>query len=144
MPPIYLDYNASTPLDPAVAEEMRGLLGTAFGNPSSDHWAGRPAREVVGLARRRAADLLGCDPAEIVFTSGGSEANNYALKGSFFAAQRRGIEHPHFVTTAIEHPAILQPLRRSAQGKRSGRRTRTPSLNRRSWAGRSNSKMGEA
>ncbi len=111
MPAIYLDYNASTPLDPAVAEEMRALLATEFGNPSSDHWAGRPARAVVDRARGRVADLLGCAPAEIVFTSGGSEANNHALKGSFFAARQRGIEHPHFVTTAIEHPAILQPLR---------------------------------
>jgi cysteine desulfurase len=111
VPPIYLDHNASTPLDPAVAEEMRGLLTTAFGNPSSDHWAGRPAREVVDGARIRTAELLGCDPAEIVFTSGGSEANNHALKGVFFAARRRGVEHPHFVTTAVEHPAILEPLR---------------------------------
>jgi cysteine desulfurase len=109
--PIYLDHNASTPLDPAVAEEMRGLLGTAFGNPSSGHWAGRPAREVVDTARTRTATLLGCDPAEIVFTSGGSEANNHALKGIFFAARRRGVEHAHFVTTAVEHPAILEPLR---------------------------------
>ena len=109
--PIYLDHNASTPLDPAVAEEMRGLLGTAFGNPSSDHWAGRPAREVVDRARARTAALLGCDPAEIVFTSGGSEANNHALKGTFFAARRRGVRAPHFVTTAVEHPAILEPLR---------------------------------
>jgi cysteine desulfurase len=109
--PIYLDHNASTPLDPAVAEEMRGLLGTAFGNPSSDHWAGRPARDVVEAARARTAALLGCDPAEIIFTSGGSEANNHAIKGTFFAARRRGVESPHFVTTAVEHPAILEPLR---------------------------------
>lgn len=111
MPPIYLDHNASTPLDPAVVETMRALLGTAFGNPSSDHWAGRPARETVDTARARTAALLGCDPAEIVFTSGGSEANNQVLKGVFFAARHRGVEHPHFVTTAVEHPAILEPLR---------------------------------
>jgi cysteine desulfurase len=111
VPPIYLDHNASTPLDPAVAEEMRGLVGTAFGNPSSDHWAGRPARKVVDAARVRTARLLGCDPAEIVFTGGGSEANNLVLKGIFFAARRRGVQHPHFVTTAVEHPAILEPLR---------------------------------
>jgi cysteine desulfurase len=109
--PIYLDHNASTPLDPAVAEEMRDLLGSAFGNPSSDHWAGRSARQVVDTARARTAALLDCDPAEIVFTSGGSEANNHALKGVFFAARRRGGEHPHFVSTAVEHPAILEPLR---------------------------------
>lgn len=111
MPPIYLDFNASTPLDPAVAEEMRGLLGTAFGNPSSDHWVGRAARDAVDRARIRTAAILGCDLSEIIFTSGGSEANNHALKGIFHAARRRGIERPHFVTTAVEHPAILDPLR---------------------------------
>jgi cysteine desulfurase len=111
MPPIYLDFNASTPLDPEVAEEMRALLGTAFGNPSGDHWAGRAARESVDRARIRTAAILGCDPSEIVFTSGGSEANNHALKGTFFAARRRGVERPHFVTSAVEHPAILEPLR---------------------------------
>ncbi len=111
MPLIYLDHNASTPLDPAVAEEMRALLNTAFGNPSSDHWAGRLARNVVDTARARTAALLGCDPAEIIFTSGGSEANNHALKGVFFMARQRGVENPHFVTTAVEHPAILEPLR---------------------------------
>lgn len=109
--PIYLDYNASTPVDPAVAEEMHALLGTAFGNPSSLHWAGRPARTAVDLARGRVAGLLGCRPEEIVFTSGGSEASNHAIKGSYFRARRQGIERPHFVTSAVEHPATLAPLR---------------------------------
>jgi len=108
---IYLDYNASSPIHPEVAAEMRPLLEQDFGNPSSGHWAGRPARAAVELARRRTAALLDCAPEEIVFTSGGSEASNLAIKGAFFEARRRGIEAPHFVTTAVEHPATLEPLR---------------------------------
>jgi cysteine desulfurase len=109
--PIYLDYNASTPIRPEVAAEMRPFLERSFGNPSSGHWAGRPARAAVDLARERVAGLLACDPAEIVFTSGGTEASNHAIQGSFFAARRRGLEQPHFVSTAVEHPATLEPLR---------------------------------
>lgn len=104
---IYLDYNASTPIAPEVREAMLPYLKSAYGNPSSTHWAGRPAREAVERARHQVADLLGCAPAEIVFTSGGTEANNYALKGAFYANGAKG----HFVTTAIEHPAIIEPLR---------------------------------
>jgi cysteine desulfurase len=88
---IYLDYNASTPIAPEVQAAMLPLLETAYGNPSSGHWAG----------------LLGASPDEIVFTSGGSEANNLALKGSFFALRERG---EHIITEATEHPAVLQPL----------------------------------
>ncbi|MDP3748814.1 MAG: aminotransferase class V-fold PLP-dependent enzyme [Phenylobacterium sp.] len=76
---IYLDYNASTPVDPRVAAAMRPYLETAHGNPSSPHWGGRPAREAVEWARAQVADLLGAHPDKIVFTSGGSEANNLAL-----------------------------------------------------------------
>jgi cysteine desulfurase len=103
---IYLDYNASTPLAPEVAEIMARLLRDAYGNPSSTHWAGAPARAAVDQGRCQVAALLGCAPDEIVFTSGGSEANNLALKGLFFASGRR---RPHLVTTAVEHPAILSP-----------------------------------
>ncbi len=103
---IYLDYNASTPLAPEVAETMRRVMDEGFGNPSSTHWAGTPARAILDEARTRVAALLGSAPDEIVFTSGGSEANNLALKGLFFAARR---ERPHIVTTRIEHPAILSP-----------------------------------
>lgn len=103
---IYLDYNASTPLDPRVAAAMRPFLEAGYGNPSSAHWAGTPARDVVEFARARVAALLGCAPDEVVFTSGGSEANNLALKGVFFARRERG---DHIVTTAVEHPAILEP-----------------------------------
>ncbi len=105
---IYLDFNASTPVAPEVADIMRRALETGHGNPSSSHWAGVPARRMVEDARTQVADLLGCAPQEIVFTSGGSEANNYALKGVFFASNK---EHPHFITSSAEHPAIVAPLR---------------------------------
>ncbi len=105
---IYLDYNASTPIAPQVAEVMHRMTGEAFGNPSSNHWAGRPARAAVETARGQVATLLGCSPEEIVFTSGGSEANNFALKGLFFAKPR---EHAHIITTQVEHPAIVEPCR---------------------------------
>lgn len=105
---IYLDHNASTPLAPDVAAVMRDALVTAHGNPSSSHWAGIPARRMVDDARRRIANLIGCAPREVVLTSGGSEANNLALKGVFFAS---GKQRPHVITSAVEHPAIVAPLR---------------------------------
>jgi cysteine desulfurase len=105
---IYLDHNASTPIAPEVAAVMEGAMAGAFGNPSSPHWAGAPARRGVEEARRLVAGLLGCAPAEVVFTSGGSESNNMALKGAFFASQR---PRRHIVTTRVEHPAIVAPLR---------------------------------
>jgi cysteine desulfurase len=108
MPPIYLDYNASTPIDPAVAAAMRPFLEMAFGNPSSGHWASTPAKAALEEARGQVAALLGCAPEEIVFTSGGSEANNLAIKGTFFALKHKGA---HIITTAVEHPAVLAPCR---------------------------------
>ena len=105
---IYLDYNASTPLAPSVAAKMREVMEDAYGNPSSLHWAGAPARTHVERARALVADLLGCTPSEIVFTSGGSESNNLALKGVFFA-RTGATTAPHIVTTAVEHPAIVAP-----------------------------------
>ena len=105
---IYLDYNASTPLAPTVAARMREVMEEAYGNPSSLHWAGAPARGHVERARAQVAELLGCEPPEIVFTSGGSESNNFALKGVFFARARQ-LETPHIVTTRVEHPAIVEP-----------------------------------
>ena len=104
---IYLDYNASTPIAPAVAAAMGPLIERDFGNPSSGHWAGRPARDAVATARRRIASLLGCDADEIVLTSGGSEANNQVIQGVALGAA----SPPHIVTTAVEHPAILEPCR---------------------------------
>jgi cysteine desulfurase len=105
---IYLDYNASTPVDPAVAAAMRPFLEQAFGNPSSGHWASTPAKAALEKARAEVARLVGCEADEIVFTSGGSEANNLALKGVFFANRDKG---NHIVTTEVEHPAILNPCR---------------------------------
>jgi cysteine desulfurase len=106
MPPIYLDYNASTPIDPAVAAAMRPFLEVAFGNPSSGHWASTPAKAALEKARGQVASLLGSAPEEIVFTSGGSEANNLAIKGMFFALKHKAA---HIITTAVEHPAVLAP-----------------------------------
>jgi cysteine desulfurase len=103
---IYLDYNASTPIDPAVAAAMRPYLDDHFGNPSSGHWAATAAKAALETARGQVATLLGCQNDEIVFTSGGSEANNLALKGVFFALRDKG---DHIVTTRIEHPAIIAP-----------------------------------
>ncbi len=105
---IYLDFNASTPIDPRVESVMRSTMEHAFGNPSSTHWAGKPAHTIVDTARRQVAKLLGCKPAEIVFTSGGSESNNHVLKGIYFASQ---VRNPHIITTSIEHPAIVEPCR---------------------------------
>lgn len=107
MKPIYLDYNASTPIDPAVQAAMQPWLGDGFGNPSSGHWASRPAKEALEHARHQVAALLGAQPDEIVFTSGGSEANNFALLGTFFALRERG---DHMITQATEHPSVLKPL----------------------------------
>lgn len=103
---IYLDYNASTPIDPAVAAAMRPFLEDHYGNPSSGHWAATTAKKALETARGQVATLLGCQSGEIVFTSGGSEANNLALKGTFFALRDKG---DHIITTQIEHPAIVEP-----------------------------------
>ncbi len=107
-PRIYLDYNASTPVDPAVAAAMRPFLADHFGNPSSGHWASIEAKSAIEAARGQVAALLGCRSDEVVFTSGGSEANNLALKGAFFALRQKG---EHIITTRIEHPAIVEPCR---------------------------------
>ncbi|UOF89631.1 cysteine desulfurase [Fodinisporobacter ferrooxydans] len=105
---IYLDYNASTPIAPEVAEAMKPFLTDYYGNPSTSHWAGKPARQAFEKARQQVANLLGCEPDEIIFTSGGSESNNHALKGVFFALKEKG---SHIITTQIEHPAIINPCK---------------------------------
>src|SRR5499427_309255 len=106
--PIYLDFNATTPIAPEVAAAISQVLTEPFGNPSSDHWAGLPARQAVDKARAQVAAFLHCGSDEVVFTSGGSESNNHALKGVFFAQVGRS---GHIITTQIEHPAILNPCR---------------------------------
>jgi cysteine desulfurase len=103
---IYLDYNATTPTDPRVAEAMKPYLTGFYGNPSSMHRAGREARQAVELARRRVASCLACRAGEIVFTSGGSESNNTAIRG-VVGARGGG----HVITSAVEHPAVLEVVR---------------------------------
>ncbi len=103
---IYLDYNASTPIHAAVQAAMAPYLAGHYGNPSSGHWAGAPAAQAVTRARAQIADLLGCSTGEVIFTSGGTESNNAALLGAFWAA---GEGRRHLVTTRIEHPAIIEP-----------------------------------
>src|SRR5262249_28194610 len=137
MQPIYLDYNATTPVDPAVFDAMLPYLQQEFGNPSSTHLYGKTAHQAVELARQQVAELLGAHPDEIVFTGGGSEASNQAIKGLVFpqlfgtsgssraclrdtltggfGARLRGLFRRsatsiHLVTSAVEHPATLQPL----------------------------------
>src|SRR5215831_19257141 len=87
-PPTYLDYNATTPVDPAVVEAMLPYLRSEFGNPSSTHRLGKTAHNAVEQARQEVAQLLGAHPDEIIFTGGGTEASNLALKGSVFAKFR--------------------------------------------------------
>ncbi len=105
MEQIYLDYNATTPIDPEVASEMRPFLEEYFGNPSSSHEYGVKARLAVEKARRNVALLLNCSPSEIIFTSGGTESNNMALKGAAFAGRNRG---NHIIISAVEHPAVTE------------------------------------
>lgn len=105
---IYLDYNATTPVAPSVAKAMEPFLHQEFGNPSSRYPLGQRAREAVEKARGDVADLLDCAPQEIVFTSGGSEANNMVIKG--VAAAHRGRPR-HIITSQIEHPSVLEPCR---------------------------------
>jgi cysteine desulfurase len=106
MKPIYLDYNASTPVAPSVAAAMHAALEGGFGNPSSGHWAGAPAKALLESSRAQVAALLGCAPDEIVFTSGGSEANNFAIKGVYFARAGKPV---HVITGVTEHPSVLEP-----------------------------------
>ncbi len=105
---IYLDYNASTPVAPEVADAMQPYLRQGFGNPSSRHWASAGLQETLAAAREQVAALLGSAADEIVFTSGGSEATNHALKGAYFASGRRDA---HLITTQIEHPATIETCR---------------------------------
>ena len=108
MEPIYLDYNATTPLDPAVVEAMRPYLETHFGNPSSGHIYGARAKMAVEAARRQVAEMLGARPDEVVFTSGGTESNNLAIRGIAHALRDKG---NHIITSAVEHPAVIEVCR---------------------------------
>ncbi len=102
---IYLDYNATTPIDKEVAREMEPYLKTHFGNPSSTYQYGIKTKNAIEKARERVSTLLGCKPSEIVFTSGGTESNNFAIKGVAFKNKDEG---NHIITTQIEHPAVME------------------------------------
>jgi len=106
--PIYLDYNATSPVAPEVVEAVFPALRDLWGNPSSPHIYGRRARKAVETAREQVAGLLGCAPDEVIFTGGGTEADNAAILGVAEASAERG---RHLVTSAVEHPAIDEPCR---------------------------------
>jgi cysteine desulfurase len=106
--PVYLDYNATTPVDPRVAEAMWPHLTDFFGNPSSRHPFSQEPRRALTEARAQVAGLIGARPGEIVFTGSGSEADLLALRGAVLASGR---PHPHVITQATEHPAVLETCR---------------------------------
>lgn len=104
---IYLDYNATTPIDPKVLKAMLPYFKEHFANPSSSHAYGRYAKNAVTSAREKVANLIGAKTDEIVFTSGGTESNNHAIFGTAFANMSKG---KHIITSTVEHPSVLQPL----------------------------------
>ena len=106
MKAIYLDYAATTPVDAEVIEAMLPYFRDTFGNPSSIHSFGQQARSAVEDAREKVASFLGAKPAEIIFTSGGTESNNFAIKGVAWANRKKG---NHIITSAIEHHAVMEP-----------------------------------
>ncbi len=108
MEPIYLDYNATTPIAKEVSEAMLPYLEHYFGNPSSIHVFGVKAKIAVEKARRQVAELICCEASEVIFSSGGTESNNYAIKGIAFANRRHG---NHIITSAVEHPAVFEVCR---------------------------------
>jgi cysteine desulfurase len=106
--PIYLDYNATTPIDPAVVDAMQPYLAKHFGNPSSAHQYGRAAHQAVDTAREQVAQLLGCTASEVIFTGCGSESDTLAIRGAALTLQQRG---KHIITQVTEHPAVLNVCR---------------------------------
>jgi cysteine desulfurase len=106
--PIYLDYNATTPIDPKILESILSYLESNFGNPSSSHVYGRIPKEAVEKSREQVATLIGADVDEIIFTSGGTESDNHAIIGTALANKERG---KHIITSITEHPAVLEPCR---------------------------------
>jgi len=103
--PVYLDYNATTPIDPEVVQEMLPFIHGSFGNPPSAYAIGRKNKEAIIKARLQVADLINASPDEIIFTSGGTESNNHAIRGIAFANRDKG---KHIITSAIEHPAVTE------------------------------------
>ncbi|MCA9122771.1 MAG: cysteine desulfurase [Planctomycetaceae bacterium] len=106
---IYLDYNATTPIAPSVQEAMLPFLAEHYGNPSSNHALGRACHEAIEDSRERVASLLGADRDEILFTGGGTESNNLAIKGVMLA--RAPVFDGHLIISALEHPAVAEPAR---------------------------------
>src|SRR5581483_5895140 len=106
--PIYLDYNATTPVDPRVAAVVADALRNSWGNPSSAHAYSARAHAAMDTARGQLAELLGCAADELVFTGAGSESDNLAIKGIAFANRERG---DHLITSVVEHPAVLNTCR---------------------------------
>ena len=104
--PIYLDYNATTPIAKEVADAMRPYLDHYFGNPSSVHSYGVKTKMAVEKSRQQIATLINCEPSEVIFTSGGTESNNYAIKGIALANKHKG---NHIITSAVEHPSVFEP-----------------------------------
>jgi len=107
--PVYLDYNATTPVDPEVADAIEPYLREHYGNPSSSHGYGRRAHDAVEQARAQVAALIGAGPDEIIFTGCATEANNLAIRGVARALREKG---RHLITSSVEHPAVSQPCKR--------------------------------
>ena len=105
---IYLDYNATTPLDPQVLEEMLPFFRQDYGNPSSIHSFGNKAKSALDLSRERIAKLVNARPKEITFTTGGSEGNNFAIKGIAYSLYEKG---NHLITTSVEHASCLETFK---------------------------------
>src|SRR5678815_5630171 len=118
----YLDHNATTPLLPSVIDRMTAVLREEFGNPSSVHHFGQQAKAAVDDARSQVADLIGADPSEVLFTSGGTEGDNIAIRGAAEALEATG--RKHLVASAIEHEAVLNTLK--ALARRGWRTTLLP------------------
>ncbi len=108
MKPIYLDYNATTPIAPEAADAMMPFLREDFGNPSSSHSFGVRAKQAIEKARQQVAGLIACQAVEVIFTSGGTESNNHAIRGAALARKEQG---SHIITSAVEHPAVMEVCR---------------------------------
>src|SRR5712691_6065706 len=106
---IYFDYNATTPLLPAVADAMTAATHDVFGNASSVHYFGQQAKAAIDTARSLVSSLIGADPTELVFTGGGTESDNFAIRGAAEAAEVSG--RRHLVASTIEHEAVLNTLK---------------------------------
>ena len=102
---IYLDYNATTPIDKAVADAMSPFIYENYGNPSSSHKMGLEAKSAINQSRQQVASLLNCAADEVVFTGSGSEANNTIIKGVALANQNKG---RHIITSQVEHPSVIE------------------------------------